>query len=289
MPKTSGQQWQCRIAPSLGDGFAGSPNEVWGTKDYTNDTDPTVFFGLYGLPDFYALWRHKGRKAILWCGSDINHFKNGYWLDQKGEICLDYIPLAEWINKNCENYVENEVEQEALADCFIGSKVVPSFLGNVNDYPLSFKPGNKVYTSVSGDDFKLYGWDKIGDLANKYHDVEFHLYGNREKIEINGHHNVFIHGRVSQEQMNKEIKGMQGALRLTEFDGASELIVKAMLCGQYAFSFIEYPGVFRVDKLNLLTSLKDANIEGRDWWLKNLNQYPWNAKRNLQKDKTGLE
>ena len=78
--------WQCRIAPSLGGGFAGTPNKNWGTCDYKDNKTPTIFFGLYGLPDFYALWRHKGRRAILWAGSDIIHFLNGYWLERKGAI-----------------------------------------------------------------------------------------------------------------------------------------------------------------------------------------------------------
>ena len=59
---------------------------------------------------------------------------------------------------------------------------------------------------------------------------------------------------------------------------ASEIIVKAMLWGQYAFSFIPYEGVFNVDKLNLLLSLKEPNIKGRKWWLKNLNNFVWNNK-----------
>lgn len=85
--------------------------------------------------------------------------------------------------------------------------------------------------------------------------------------------------------MNTEIKNMQCGLRLNEFDGASEITVKAVLQGQHAISRIPYPYVQSyqgddglIKELNLLTSLKGANIAGRDWWLKNLNQYPWNIK-----------
>ena len=123
------QKWQHRIAPSLGDGFAGTPAIAWGTKEYINQEEPAVFMGLYGLPDFYTLWRHKGRKAIFWCGSDIRHFINGYWLSEKGDIRLSPRPLAEWIQRNCESYVENGVEYDALKKWGIESKIVPSFLG----------------------------------------------------------------------------------------------------------------------------------------------------------------
>ena len=76
-------KWQCKWSPTLGE-LEATHQEVWGTSDYVSDETPTVFFGLYGLPDFYALWRHKGRKCILWTGSDIRHFRDGYWLDEKG-------------------------------------------------------------------------------------------------------------------------------------------------------------------------------------------------------------
>ncbi|KKM72328.1 hypothetical protein LCGC14_1421680 [marine sediment metagenome] len=73
------QDWKCRVASSLG-ALEGTPYEAWGTIEYKPEIhgkDSVVFFGLYGLPDFYALWRHKGRKAILWCGSDLIFFNNG--------------------------------------------------------------------------------------------------------------------------------------------------------------------------------------------------------------------
>jgi hypothetical protein len=281
-------KWKCRIAPSLGGGFSGIPQECWGCEEYNPETDkdkPCVFFGLYGLPDFFTLWRHKGRKAILWCGSDIRHFVNGYWLDEEGSIKLSPKPLATWINKNCESYVENYVEKEALAKVGIESKVVPSFLGDLNSYPQCYQHSDrpKVYTSVSGDDFKLYGWDKIPKLANENPNIQFHLYGNTEKWlqtkDINLiPHNVFIHGRVSIEQMDEETKEMQGALRLTEFDGFSEIVAKSLLWGQHPISVIEYPGTIKPENIQLLHKLTEPNKIGRNWLLTVVNQYPWNGK-----------
>jgi hypothetical protein len=264
------------MAPSLGD-LERSHQEAWGTVDYTDVTKPVVFMGLYGLPDFYTLWRHRGPKAVLWCGSDITHFKNGYWLDKEGSIRMSSRPLATWLNKNCDNYVENVVEQKALQALGVGSSVVPSFFGKVDmpiTYTWSSKP--KVYASVSGDNFELYGWDKINNIAHENPGIEFHLYGNSTDWYTE-EKNIIVHGRVPKEQMNEETASMQGGLRPTEFDGASEIIVKALLRGQYCFSFISYPFVHTLDDLNLLASLKTANIEGRDWWRTHLNLYPWNS------------
>lgn len=232
--------------------------------------------GIYSLRDFIKLWKHKGRKCILWCGSDITRFVQGYWLSEDGSIKIDPEPLAEWINANCESYVENGVEHEALQVMRIESKIVPSFLGKVEDYTLSYTHARRpaVYTSVSGNDFRLYGWDKIPDLADQHQGIDFFLYGNTIDFPFT-RANIIHRGRVPKEQMNEEIKGMQGALRLTEFDGASEIIVKAMLWGQYAFSLISYPEVDTVNALGELKNWTIPNIKGREWWLKNINRFPW--------------
>lgn len=267
------ERWQCRVAPSLGDGFAGTPNEVWGTVDYENDTGPTVFFGLYGLPDFYALWRHKGRKCIFWAGSDITHFKKGYWLEDGGRIRLDKKPLVEWINKYCESYVENEVEKRELLICGITATVVPSFLGNVDEYEVNFKPNNKYYTSVSGDNFKLYGWDMIDALADMHPDKQFHLYGNKSPWHTTMP-NVFVHGRVTQEEMNNAVQKMHGALRLTKFDGFSEILAKSVLWAQRPVSlYIPYPHIE-----DTFVPHRTPNLAGREYYKEHLNKFPWNVK-----------
>lgn len=270
------QQWKCRYAPSLGP-LEDTPENIWGTEEYEFDIDdPTVFFGLYGFPDFYSLWRHKGKRAILWTGSDIRHFVDGYWLEEGGSSRLNPQGLADWINKYCESWVENEIEYQALKKWGIESKICPSFLGKIENYEISFKPGNKLYTSVSGDEFKLYGWDKINDLAEKNPDIEFHLYGTSHWFTTLS--NVTVHGRVSKEEMNSEIKDMQGALRLTEFDGFSEIIAKSVLWGQWPVSLIEYQYMLKLSEIRNILDKNHPNIEGRDYYQNILNRYPWNQK-----------
>ena len=268
-------RWQCRVAPSLGAGFAGTPESAWGVREWMGGYDmesPCIFFGLYGLPDFFHLWRHRGRKAILWAGTDIRHFVDGYWLDDKGEIRLPVVGMNTWINENCESYVENEVEQEMLWNFGIKAKVVPSFLGDIDDYEVSFEPNKKFYSSVSGDDWETYGWDRLDEIARQNPDCEFLLYGNTTPWKTQ-EDNVFPRGRVSQEQMDEETSKTQGAIRLTKFDGFSEILAKSILWGQHPVSpFIAYP--------HIDTEIKEhtePNLEGRDYYRKNLNQYPWNS------------
>lgn len=275
--------WQCRIAPSLGGGFAGTPNEAWGTVDYTDDTKPTVFFGLYGLPDFFALWRHKGRRAILWAGSDILYFEKGYWLEEGGYYHLNACDLAGWINKHCESWCENVVEKERLAKCGINAKVCPSFLGDVSKFKVTFRPSSMVtvYASVSGDDFKLYGWDVIERIAGKVPDVLFYLYGNKKPWKTK-HRNVEVKGRVTQYLMNCQISQMTCGLRPLEFDGASEILIKSALMGQYPISRIPYPHIasYKTDaelvaQLKKLSTYKKPNLKARLYYQRVLNQLPW--------------
>ena len=279
------QKWQCRWARSLGE-LEGSDQDTWGTVPHTNPHLPCVWFGLYGLPDFYSLWSHPGTKAILWAGSDITHFVNGYWLDNEGKIKLDPFALAEWIDKNCQSYVENHTEQARLLSMGIKSTVVPSFLGDVNAieecYVWSKRP--KVYSSVSGDNFEMYGWDVIERIADKCN-VDFYLYGsNNWKTK---HPNVHIQGRVPKERMNEDIEQMQCGLRLNEFDGFSEVLAKSILMAQHPISRIPYPHIDSykndeelIELLNNLVNKVDSNSVGRQYYLQTLNKFPWNDKNN---------
>ena len=80
--------------------------------------------------------------------------------------------------------------------------------------------------------------------------------------------------------MNKEIKKMTGAIRMTEFDGFSEIIAKSLLWEQWPISLIFYPFAFSPDDLKILKTLKEPNTAGRDYFIKILNKYPWNYAKN---------
>ncbi len=277
-------EWKCRTAPSLGGGFDGTPLSAWGTvPNYDpSEEEPVIFFGLYGFPDFFALWRHKGRRAILWAGSDILHFINGYWLDEEGLIRMDNGALAKWMNLNCENYVENVVEQDLLMKCGIFASVVPSFLGNVKEYGESFIPSDrpKVYISSGKDRQEEYGFGIIERIA-PFCEVDFYLYG-ADWTTVQP--NIFVRGRIPISEMNEEVKNMQAGLRLNEMDGFSEILAKSILWGQYPISRIPYNLIdtYQTDEelislLNNLKEKKESNREAREWYRENINKYPWNG------------
>ena len=272
-------RWQCQWSPTLGT-LEDTPENIWGTKSFSYLGEPSVFMGMYSYKDFLGLWTHFQRSekkpCILWCGGDILRItKTGYWLHDTEVMKLQTEPLAKWINENCENYVENQVEYDALKAIGIESKIVPSFLGKVEDYEVSFKPGNKVYASVSGDNFEQYGWYKIEEMAKQNPDIAFHLYGNVAEWKTKNK-NVIVHGRVKKQQMNAEIKEMQGGIRLLEFDGFSEILAKSVLWGQYPISEIEYPHIMKPGQIREILDKKAPNFKGRNHYLSVLNRYPWN-------------
>lgn len=276
----------CRWSPTLG-ALEDTAEKIWGTDAYEFDLDePTVFFGIYGLPDFYTLWRHRGKKWILWAGSDIKHLAQGYYLEDGGAIKLDPTAICEWIDKNCENWCENEVERELLETLGIKANVCQSFLGNVNEYDVSFLANDrpKVYLSANVGREREYGWGIIEEIADKC-DVDFYLYGSSSWISK--HHNVFVRGRVPKDVMNKEIQMMQCGLRLNEFDGFSEITAKSALWGQYpiVWSTFGYPHIDSfnsketlIAKLNELKHKMQPNHAARDYYKSHVNKFPWNTK-----------
>jgi len=276
---------QCRVAPSIGE-LEGTHKSAWGTEEYTNIFEPCVFFGVYGLPDFYTLNRHRGKRYILWAGTDITHFLQGYFLDDEGKYKLDPFSIAKWINDNCDNWVENEVEQMALESVGIKSRVCPSFMGDKYNFKINYQWSDRprVYASCSGNEFEKYGWNIIERIADKVK-ADFYLYGNTIPWETK-HKNVIVRGRLPKKQMNEEISKMQCGLRTLDFDGASEILIKSVLQGQYPISRIKYPFIANyetdeelISELKKLRIYKQPNIKAKKYYLEVINKYPWNRKK----------
>ena len=279
---------QIRYAQSLGGGFEGHPKDVWGCSDYVDKNKPVVFCGMYDLRDYYALWKHKGKVYVFWCGSDIRNLVNGFvfndgklkWLSK---LCPGFKFLVKHILEKAEHWCENHVERDALLKWGIEVVyVTPSYFGKV-DIPITYKHSKnpEVYISCSKGRQKEYGFDIIERVAPQCPQITFHLYGDKW---LTKHKNVISHGRVPIEQMNKETEDMQCSLRLNEFDGFSEITAKAILRGQYAITKIKYPQIptYKNDKelIELLRSLSITyeSCPARDMYRHFINKFPFNAK-----------
>lgn len=276
---------QCQYSPSLGGGFEAHPNDIWGTVPYKSKDLPTVFCGLYDLRDYFALWRHKGKVWCFWCGSDIRNLKQGFTLND-GKLRLISWLLGTWwvfkILKRAEHWCENENEQRDLAELGIESNICPSFFGDVTKFHINYwwSKNPKVYISTGKGRQTEYGFGIIERIAPMLPKIDFYLYGDDWDTK---HKNVHVRGRVSIEQMNEEIKEMQCTLYLNESGGTSEVMMKAILQGQYAISKIPHPLIPSyeteeelIQYLESLTRTYHPNTKAQMYYIKTLNRFPWN-------------
>ena len=156
------------------------------------------------------------------------------------------------------------MEYEVFEELGIESRICPSFLGDVNKFTSQIiNPKKRYFSSVSGDDFRLYGWGKLNEIAKENPDTEYYLYGNTVNWEAPS--SVIVRGRITKEKMNEETKSMTGAIRMVEFEGCSEIIVKSILWGQKPISLIDYPFLH--------------SDNPREELLRVLNNFPWNLKK----------
>lgn len=265
--------------------------EEW--KGIADKCQNVLFFGMYNDLDYKTYRIHKGQKIVFWCGGDILWCKSNY----------DYLRIIK-LFPEAEHYCENAVEKAELENLGIKVKaVIPSFLDNIHKFPISFQPANNPHVWLSGNPEreKEYGWDLAEQLARELPDITFHLYGIDRKDnpryyeqlgEINVEvPNLIFHGKVTEEQFNKEIQSYHCGLRPNDFDGFSEVTSKSILLGQYPITKIPYEKVWNyktyqelVDLLKALKYQSKPNTEARAYYLTKINQYPWNTKRWLSED-----
>ena len=265
--------------------FEGKAMLTWGLKLWEGLNDPdneVLFFGLFNERDFEVFHNFKGKKLIFWCGGDILRVMEDY--ERRRVLKLD---------EGIKHYCETEEQADKLREMGFDPWVIPSFLNNVNNYPLSFqvpKKEEKWKIWICGHPKRdiEYGFDKAIELAKIFPDIEFHFYGidkdKEETVVLDSYDlpNVISHGLVSEKQLDEDIKEYHCGLRTNESDGVSEVIIKSILLGQYPISFLPYEGVWQYkefgDLIELITKLKrqvEPNYETRSIWLKQLNQYPW--------------
>jgi len=253
--------------------FRDKLEKIWGLREWEgiHDEDQDVlFFGLYIKWDFDAYWMHEGKKTVFWCGSDIINVQQNWEWQRRVRL----FPEA-------KHYCENEVEQKELAEIGIESEIVQSFLDDIDKFPVSFKPTDKPHIFMSGHPNREeeYGFSLAMRLAERLPDFTFHLYGAGQRGKFK---NIIIHGQVPEKDFNEEIKNYHCGLRPNDHDGFSEIVAKSVLMGQYPISFIPYKNIWTfkdeddlVKQLEKLKTIRKPNKEGRNYWRKNINKFPW--------------
>jgi hypothetical protein len=288
-----------RVSQSV-EGFKERAMDTWGIDEWLGWDDPNqnvVFFGLYTKNDYDTFLRHQGKKTIFWCGSDILNLVRNY----ESRRILKLFPET-------DHWCENELEAENLKRAEVEAKVCPSFLDNINNYPVSYKHSKTPHIFLCGHDQREeeYGGGIVKAIASRVPYATFHIYGidhNSPYYDLVSPHesfgdtiltditnvkidkenpNIWVHGRVPEGQFNNEIMNYQCGLRPNEHDGFSEVTSKSILMGQYPITKIPYDKIWNYKTEDELVALIDKlryaiipNLEGRSYYLQTLNQYPW--------------
>ena len=276
--------------------FKEGAENTFGLKEWQGIDDPDqelLFFGLYHERDYDVFDCFKGKKSVLWAGTDITRLLEDY--ERKRVIK----------NNPCDHYCENEIEAQELRSLGLNPIVIPSFLDNINKFPVSFNPpvqydGEtrieqfcKVWMCAHPDREDEYGVPSAKRMAELYPlDLQFHIYGVEKQAYDSNLPNVIYHGQVSKEQLNEEIKEYHCGFRPNFHDGFSEVIIKSILLGQYPISRIKYEHVWNYTSetqlkecFDKLLKIYKPNLEARTYWLKQINQYPWCKKEYYEPSK----
>lgn len=230
---------------------------------------------MYHIGDYARFLWHKGKKKVIWCGSDILNLRdNKVW-----QIMIHW--------RKAEHLCENEVEAILLKLFRIEPKVQPLCFDDPKQFELSYKQSEKphVYVCCHSGEEQQYGVNMIEGIAWATPLITYHIYGTKKEVwhytsnpsvqfNMETPINVIYHGRVSNEQFNEEIKEYQAGLRLNDFDGFAEVLAKSVLMGQYPISRISYPFIDYAKDISSLIALlndlhnkKKPNEEARKYWL----------------------
>lgn len=274
--------------------FRNKAEKIWKLERYKFPNDifkPLIFFGMYHIGDYFHYLRHFGTKSIFWCGSDIVNLKKGYGFSD-GKI-LWFSRLTNWIPWHwifriirAKHFVENEIEQKELLEFGLRSIVSPSFLEDIDNFPIYFKPSERpqVYLSARPGREKEYGVELVERIAPKVPNVIFHIYGYDVPEPYTGiaYDNIIYEGKVSEEKFNEDIRNYHCGFRPNFHNGFSEIIAKSVLMGQYPISRIQYPMIDSYETeeeliklLKCLKTMKEPNLRARNYWRENANDYPW--------------
>jgi len=220
-------------------------------EQYTGEDhkEPAMFW-CYFLEDYEYMLEHKGKKFIFWHGSDVLRLR------ENPELRKYLRPMHE---QDITHVCHSQLLQDELAELGLYALVRPTFWGDVKKYKPTYEYSDKpeIYlTSSPGREIE-YGEGYVIALSKAFPECRFHVYGN------DGHStdNLFFHGRVPEDQMDKEIVDMQICLRMNKHDGFSQTSMKALLLGQYLITRIDYDYIHYAEKYQEIVHLIDCYID----------------------------
>tara|TARA_B100001093_G_scaffold520232_1_gene613835 strand:- start:12055 stop:13989 length:1935 start_codon:yes stop_codon:yes gene_type:complete len=181
--------------------FSDKIKEKYKLNDYTNIYEPVLFFGLYNINDYNAIYNHKGPIVILWTGTD------SLYINEKIELKKH----ATRISKIGRHIAISESVQKRLKNVGIYSEFIPITPTKIikNTHP----KGDFVYFYGKG---SKYGEELIPEIEKR---ISYKI--------IKTKPNSF-----SSEELEKIYKKCFIGLRLTPEDGLSNTVIELGLMGR---------------------------------------------------------
>lgn len=243
---------------------------LYGLKPFSGITDkPVLFMGLYFEQDYEVYKKHEGKRYVYWNGSDVLRL-------------LDKPEWQEILKEHPATHVcHNEQLRKELESVGIVAGIKPLFFADINDYPVSFKPKDKleVYINAHPGREDEYGVPTVHQLAKRLPSVDFYVYG----VEGVDKPNLKYMGWIEEEKADELMSQHHILLRLNRHDGLSQLIIKAGLWGQRVITYQDVPNTIKAqdildikEKIEALKGLTEPCLELRGWLLGlGLNDLSW--------------
>jgi len=195
--------------------------ERYGFKEYENDYDPCVFWGMYRDEDFDFLKNHKGKKIIVWRGSDaMNSAKYSNQLKQISNVT----------NYSISSFTFNSLKKNNISS--ILKPIRPTQI-----YKNLTPRGDSIYFyHGSGKDSakKFYGGDLLNEIKKN---VPYRI------IEAG-------HQSYNEKELNEIYKNCFIGLRLTEHDGLPNTVCELGLMGRNCLHNGDLPNCIKYKNLD---------------------------------------
>jgi glycosyltransferase involved in cell wall biosynthesis len=147
------------------------------------------------------------------------------------------LAMERFANKTIErkyiDYGYNFVDSEWLMDELKSIQLEPEYL---HFKSVETTPNIQTYEKISVVSYvaenrqEFYGMNRIAEIASKFPEIEFHLYGLNHS-DTPTTENVLFHGWVQAEEFINVLRKTPVFLRLTNHDGFSVSVIEALGCG----------------------------------------------------------
>lgn len=234
--------------------------------------DLVWFFGMYFDGDYLQVLAHQGKKVINWRGSDALQLRNN----------AERIRMIRTVN--ALHVCQSSRQQAVLQDLGIPSLVRPMLNRRVHEISLSMFSEKETEILVfwrSGIDHFIQA-DMFFEIASLCPEARFHIVGQEDPSRFNkpGMENLVFHGFVDEERLDRIMDQCKGTIRPWVSDGTPNIQSIMLLKGRYAAHSCRFEKVAQcstaddyVRWIKDLKEIKEPNMEAREWWMKNLNNF----------------